>query len=193
MDDIVVLVEANNVGKSSILRAYEVAMNTGSKAGYLTIDDFPNNIVAPENLLEIEVYTIISENKPRGQWIKMLQNGEMLKREKWTWNSSGVEPKRRPKIQEAEITGLLQDMIKDKFKNIRSPSNTTRKTDYEILLEQIKEFQKTVAKAVNEETDNIEKTINKYLEGVFHNYVISLDAKPESNIENTYTPFKDTS
>lgn len=37
LDDIVVLVGANNVGKSSILRAYEVAMNTGSKAGYLTI------------------------------------------------------------------------------------------------------------------------------------------------------------
>lgn len=33
LDDIVVLVGANNVGKSSILRAYEVAMNTGSKAG----------------------------------------------------------------------------------------------------------------------------------------------------------------
>jgi len=30
LDDIVVLVGANNAGKSSILRAYEVAMNSGS-------------------------------------------------------------------------------------------------------------------------------------------------------------------
>lgn len=42
------------------------------------------------------------------------------------------------------------------------------------------------------ETENIEKSINEYLAGVFQNYVISLDAKPESNIEKTYTPFKET-
>lgn len=228
LDDIVVLVGANNVGKSSILRAYEVAMSTGSKAGYLAIDDFPNNIVDPKNLPEIEVHTIISENKPGEQWIKVLPNGEMLIREKWTWSSPGVEPKRqgfdvivndwadkvpwgapnianayRPKVhridafaspeeQESEITGLLQTIIKNRFKSITSPSNTSGKTDYELLLDQIRIFQKSVATAVNEETDNIEKSINKYLEGVFHNYVISLDAKPESNVEKTYTPFKET-
>ncbi len=228
LDDIVVLVGANNAGKSSILRAYEVAMSTGSKAGYLAIDDFPNNIVDPKNLPEIEVHTIISENKPGEQWIKVLPNGEMLIREKWTWSSPGVEPKRqgfdvivndwadkvpwgapnianayRPKVhridafaspeeQESEITGLLQTIIKNRFKSITSPSNTSGKTDYELLLDQIRIFQKSVATAVNEETDNIEKSINKYLEGVFHNYVISLDAKPESNVEKTYTPFKET-
>jgi putative ATP-dependent endonuclease of the OLD family len=50
LDDIVVLVGANNSGKSSILRAYEVAMNTGSNAGKLTLEDFPNNIVDNTNL-----------------------------------------------------------------------------------------------------------------------------------------------
>ena len=227
LDDIVVLVGANNVGKSSILRAYEVAMNAGSKAAYLTMDDFPNNKVDLENLPEIEVHTIISENKPGAQWIKTLPNGEMLIREKWTWSGSAVEPKRRgfdvvendwvdkvpwgapnvanayrpkvhrigafasPETQEAEITGLLQTIIKDRFKNIISPSNTSGKTDYELLLEQLKEFQKSVAMAVDAETDKIVKSINKYFEGVFHNYVISLDAKPESNVEKTYTPLKD--
>lgn len=228
LDDIVVLVGANNVGKSSILRAYEVAMSTGSKAGYLTIDDFPNNKVDLENLPEIEVHTIISENKPGEQWIQRLPNGEMLIREKWTWSSPAMEPKRRgfdvvendwvdkvpwgapnvanayrpkvhridafasPEAQEAEITGLLQTIIKDKFKGITSPENKTGKSDYEVLLDNIREFQKSVALTVNIETDNIEKNINKYLEGVFHNYVISLDAKPESNIEKTYTPFKES-
>ncbi|MGN0306592.1 MAG: AAA family ATPase [Lachnospiraceae bacterium] len=165
LDDIVVLVGANNVGKSSILRAYEVAMNAGSKAAYLTIDDFPNNRVDLENLPEIEVHTIISENKPGAQWIKILPNGEMLIREKWTWSGPALEPKRRgfdvvendwvdkvpwgapnvanayrpkvhrigafasPEMQEAEITGLLQTIIKDRFKNIISPSNTSGKTD----------------------------------------------------------------
>lgn len=228
LDDIVVLVGANNAGKSSILRAYEVAMNTGSKAGCLTIDDFPDNIVDHQNLPEIEVHTIISENRPGNQWVKALSNGEMLIREKWTWSSPGVEPKRqgfdvianewsdkvpwgapnianayRPKVhridafaspedQETEITKLLQAIIKDKFKNITSPNNTSGRTDYELLLDQIKEFQKTVATAIDKETEYIEQSINQYLEGVFHNYVISLDAKPESNIEKTYTPFKET-
>lgn len=228
LDDIVVLVGANNVGKSSILRAYEIAMSTGSKAGYLSIDDFPNNIVDLDNLPEIEVHTIISENKPGTQWVKTLQNGEMLIREKWTWSSPGVEPKRQgfdvnenkwvdkvpwgapnvanayrpkvhridafasPEIQEAEITGLIQAIIKDKFKNITSLNNKSGKTDYEILLDQIREFQRSVASAIDVETNNIEQSINQYLDGVFHNYVISLDVKPESNIEKTYTPFKES-
>lgn len=228
LDDIVVLVGANNVGKSSILRAYEVAMSTGSKAGYLTIDDFPNNAVDTENLPEIEVHTIISENKPGAQWIQILPNGEMLIREKWTWSAPSMEPKRQgfdviandwvdkvpwgapnvanayrpkvhridafasPEVQESEIIGLLQTIIKNTFKNITSPGNTSGKTDYELLLDQIKEFQKSVMVAVNKETDNIEENINRYLAGVFHNYVISLDAKPEINVEKTYTPFKET-
>jgi putative ATP-dependent endonuclease of the OLD family len=45
LDDIVVLVGPNNVGKSSILRAYEVVTQHGSKEGELEIDDFPNSKV----------------------------------------------------------------------------------------------------------------------------------------------------
>jgi putative ATP-dependent endonuclease of OLD family len=95
LDDIVVLVGANNTGKSSILRAYEVAMNTGSKAGQLAIDDFPNGIVSPDALPEVEVHTIISENKPGQQWVSDVGNGEMLIRERWTWSSPNAVPKRQ--------------------------------------------------------------------------------------------------
>ena len=45
LDDIVVLVGPNKVGKSSILRAYEIVMQQGSKEGRLIIDDFPNGVV----------------------------------------------------------------------------------------------------------------------------------------------------
>ncbi len=41
LDEIVVLVGPNNVGKSSILRAYEVVMSHGSKEGELTLRGFP--------------------------------------------------------------------------------------------------------------------------------------------------------
>ena len=46
LDDIVVLVGPNNVGKSSVLKAYEVIMSEGSNAGHLSIDDFPSGKVA---------------------------------------------------------------------------------------------------------------------------------------------------
>jgi len=95
LDDIVVLVGANNTGKSSILRAYEVAMNTGSKMGLLKIDDFPNREVNQNALPEVEVHTIISENKPGQQWVCDIGNGEMLIRERWRWSSPNIEPKRQ--------------------------------------------------------------------------------------------------
>lgn len=227
LDDIVVLVGANNSGKSSILRAYEVAMNTGSTAGKLHIEDFPNNIVSSEALPEIEVHTIISENKPGDRWIKHLPNGEMLIREKWTWSSPNVEPKRQgfdvqindwsdevpwgapnvanayrpkphrvdafasPESQASEITGILSSIIKDRLKAIKSPENTTEKTDYELLLDEISEFQKTVSAAIQEDVSKIEDSISEYLGEVFQNYVIKLDAKPETNVDKTYSPFKE--
>lgn len=210
LDDIVVLVGANNVGKSSILRAYEVAMSTGSKDGYLLIDDFPNNIVDGENLPEIEVQTIISENKPGAQWIRDLGNGEMLIREKWTWSSPNTEPKRQgydvlqedwsenvpwgapnvanayrpkphridafasPEVQAGAITGLLSTIIKDSLKKVISPLNISGKTDYEVLLDQIAAFQKSVSVSIEGQIDDIERSINKYLNEVFKNYVIKL-------------------
>ena len=64
LDEIVVLVGPNNVGKSSILRAYEVVMKQGSSEGKLQIDDFPNGVVDPNALPEIELQTIVFDNAP---------------------------------------------------------------------------------------------------------------------------------
>lgn len=228
LDDIVVLVGANNVGKSSILRAYEVAMNTGSTAGKLSIEDFSNNVVDPNRLPEIEVHTIISENKPGERWIKNLSNGEMLIRERWTWSSPNTDPRRQgydvqaddwsdevpwgaanvanayrpkphridafasPEKQASETTGLMSAIIKDNLKKIVSPSNISGKTDYEMLIDQISTFQNNVAVSIDTQVKLIEDSISQYLNEVFSNYVIKLDAKPESNIDKTYSPFKDT-
>ena len=95
LDDIVVLVGANNAGKSSILRAYEVAMNSNSKEGYLDLEDFPNRVVLPEALPEVEVHTILSEDKPGQQWNLDIGNGEWLIRERWIWSKPDAPPKRQ--------------------------------------------------------------------------------------------------
>lgn len=93
LDDIVVLVGENNVGKSSILKAYELAMSQGSNKADLKIEDFPHNIIDPENLPEIELHTIVFDNSPGEKWIEQLENGELLIRERWIWSGEG-KPKR---------------------------------------------------------------------------------------------------
>ncbi len=228
LDDIVILVGANNSGKSSILRAYEVAMNTGSKAGQLSIDDFPNGIVKESQLPEIEVHTIVSENKPGERWIEYLENGEMLIREKWIWCSPSVDPKRSgydvqaklwseevpwgaanvanayrpkphridafasPEAQAEEITKLLSELIKNQLKTIKSPENTSEKTDYDVLMDDIAKFQHNVSASIQGKVTEIEESISEYLAHIFQDYTIKLDAKPETNIEKTYSPFKES-
>lgn len=93
LNEIVVLVGANNVGKSSILKAYELAMSQGSNKGKLKIEDFPNNKIDPDILPEIELHTIIYDNSPGERWIAVLPNGERLVKERWIWANEG-DPKR---------------------------------------------------------------------------------------------------
>lgn len=94
LDDIVVLVGPNNVGKSTILRAYEVIMSEGSKEANLSLDDFPNGEVKQDALPEIELQTVVYDNSPGERWIRVDEiTGEKYVREKWTWSNPG--PPRR--------------------------------------------------------------------------------------------------
>lgn len=96
LDEIVVLVGPNNAGKSSILRAYEVVMNHGSKSGMLAIDDFPNSQVVPQQLPEIEIETVVFDEKMPGErWVaKDAVTGEMTVREQWTFTSPNAAPRK---------------------------------------------------------------------------------------------------
>jgi putative ATP-dependent endonuclease of OLD family len=89
LDEIVVLVGANNVGKSSILKAYEIAMSDGSKSGELTIEDFPRNIIDPLNIPQIEIHTIVYDIRVGDQWLHKTNEEEWLVKERWTWEAVG--------------------------------------------------------------------------------------------------------
>lgn len=95
LDDIVVLVGPNNSGKSSILRAYEIAMSEGSKAGQLKQDDFPNGNVDPESPVEIELVTEVIVGDPGKQWLgdldgkPVIGEGRKYVKEKWVWTAVG--------------------------------------------------------------------------------------------------------
>lgn len=94
LNDIVVLVGPNNAGKSSILKAYETVMHDGSKKSILGIDDFPNNVVDPENLPEVELHSIVFEERVGAHWLHKTEKNELLVKEKWTWNGPGQLPNR---------------------------------------------------------------------------------------------------
>jgi len=94
LDDIVVLVGPNNVGKSSILRAYEIVMSEGSKEADLVIEDFPNGKIIENKYPEIELQTIVYDNSPGEDWLLKQENVEQLVRERWIWKEPG-KPKRQ--------------------------------------------------------------------------------------------------
>lgn len=89
LDDIVVLVGPNNVGKSSIIRAYQVVMSQGSTAGKLSLEDFPDGRVDPEKYPEIELVTVVADNSPGDDWIYKNEDGEMEVKERWFWKDIG--------------------------------------------------------------------------------------------------------
>lgn len=95
LDKIVVLVGPNNAGKSSILRAYEIAMSEGSSEATLYQDDFQMGLINQYALPEIELHTVVHDNAPGPRWIGNDQETqEQIVREKWTWTAPGP-PKRR--------------------------------------------------------------------------------------------------
>lgn len=225
LDDIVVLVGPNNVGKSSILRAYEVVMQHGSKEGRLNTNDFPNGIVDPQNLPTIELHTIIHDKAPGEKWISETPEGELLIRERWTWDSPNKDPKRQgfdvsindwsdkvpwgapniansrrplphridafatPDKQATEITKLITGLLKEKISQIRTDP-TQEQSDYELILDKIKSLQTKAVEATEAEIRVIEEEISSHLGKLFPNHKIRFDAKPETDIEKTYEPFK---
>jgi putative ATP-dependent endonuclease of OLD family len=100
LDDIVVLVGPNNVGKSSVLKAYEVIMSEGSTAGQLTIEDFPSGKVDLGALPEIELHTVVFDNTPGPEWMEKTESGEMLVREKWYWPAPGAPTRRGYNVEQ---------------------------------------------------------------------------------------------
>lgn len=227
LDDIVVLVGPNNVGKSSILRAYETVMSHGSKDGKLTINDFPNGQVDPANPPTIELHTIVFNDAPGKRWLDPTSNCEWLIREKWVWESPNKDPIRQgfdvekndwddqvpwgapnvansrrplphridafatPDKQASEITKLITSLLKEKLSDIKSDPEQ-EKSDYELVLDKIKDLQTKVVQAAEDEIKIIENEISEYLGKLFPKHRIKFDAKPEGDLEGTYQPFKNT-
>lgn len=91
IDKIVLLVGANNAGKSTILKAIEVVTDCLD----LEECDFHNNQVDPKNLPEIEVHSIATnETKPGDEWCQSVSENTYIIKEKWIWKGTKKAPER---------------------------------------------------------------------------------------------------
>lgn len=165
LNDIVVLVGANNVGKSSILKAYEIVMSHGSNKCKLELDDFPNNKIDPENLPEIELHTIVYDNNPGQKWITILENGERLVKERWLWTNIG-DPKREGWDTEANHWSSQVPWGAPHVANSRRPE-PHRVNAFDSPEEQAKEIKKLLMQALNDRIKYL-KTANQGEENEYY-------------------------
>ena len=92
LDEVVVLVGPNNVGKSTILRAYQAI--TESSVPKLTLDDFHECEVDPNALPTIELVTAVGDDLPGSRWVQKI-DGENIVRERWVWKEVEAPAKRQ--------------------------------------------------------------------------------------------------
>lgn len=230
LDDIVVLVGANNTGKSSILRAYELVMEVGKK-GEMALDDFPGGTIpegglADDELPTIELETVLYEDSkpPAEKWIATKENGDRHVRERWVWKAPGKPDKRGfdveadrwdpehgpwgvasvaqfnrpaahrieafddPKKQAEAIIELLVEATKQRVKELTE--NQGEEGAYSKLLDGVAELQRTVAKEALEAVESVRAELGKAMAHVFPNYSITLDARPEDDLNKVISLFK---
>ena len=94
-----------------------------------------------------------------------------------------------PESQATKITDLITELLREKLSSIKTLPEQ-EKSDYELVLEKIKDLQLKVVVATEQEIGKIEEEISQYLEKVFPKHKIKFNPNPESDIEKTYTPFK---
>lgn len=90
LDDIVCLVGANNAGKTTVLRAYELAVQQEK----LDIKDFNCNANGNPATVELWVHIPKSAGNIDEKWKEKTEDGLLLVRSKWEWPLEGGKPNR---------------------------------------------------------------------------------------------------
>lgn len=90
LDDIVCLVGANNAGKTTVLRAYELAVQQEK----LDIKDFNCNANGNPATVELWIHIPESAGNIDEKWKEKTSDGLLLVRSKWEWPLEGGKPTR---------------------------------------------------------------------------------------------------
>ncbi len=204
LEKIVVLVGPNNVGKSTILRAYEYVMDHKN----ITADDFPGGNFDPNNPPTIELETWLGEEKPGSEWLIKDDTGEAYIREKWTWGEDcrpiregwnggwssqvpwgapNVARARRPKPHRVEafstseeqttaVAKLLLEYIKERAQDGDDDSSPFGK-----IKKVYKEVHDELVQDTKERVSQVENAITSLLSNVFGGYKVQFEVSPNNN------------
>lgn len=211
LDRIVVLVGPNNVGKSTILRAYQYVMDHRN----ISVDDFPSGNFDQENPPTIELETWLGEEAPGEDWWIIEDQGNYI-RERWIWgedlkpvrqgwSSSAnewspkvpwgapniakaqrprphrVEAFASPQEQAAQVAKLLVEWIKEGATNFTSFDNEEDTSAFGKIIKAYKDVHEELVKETRERVSLAESAITSLVSSVFDGYKVKFDVYPNEN------------
>lgn len=146
----------------------------------------------------------------REQWIWDSPNKDPIRRgfdvvkgawdEEVPWGAPNVANSRRPQPhridafqhpdeQAKAIADLVLSILKDRIAQVKSDPNS-EKSDFDLVIDRIRELQAKVAAETEGEVQKIESEISAYLERIFPQHRVKVDARAETDVDKTYSPFK---
>lgn len=185
IDNIVVLIGPNNVGKTTVLKAYELFRSSGAPQ---CVADFYQN--DEKNAIEIAgVFGEISEedkNQIGTKWIYLNEDGEDIIKYKWVWEKSGEKGKKFSwdnekgewslggmggwdakivscipvplKVNPFDDSEQLEKQIVDLLTSAVKENLKDKQSEVTKMIEQINDIAKDVKKEIS---DELEKTTGK--------------------------------
>lgn len=208
LDQIVVLVGANNVGKSTILRAYEYVMGHAN----ISKEDIPRGKYDEMNPPEVELETWLGREVPGEEWIINDDQSGSYIREKWTWGEDlkpirkgyrpdtgwdervpwgapNVAKARRPKPhrvsafsppqeQADQVAGLLLQWVKDHAKLEKLDANGLDASSFGKLKKLYADAHSEVVQETSERLEAAEKAISSIVSNVFQGYEVKFESSP---------------
>lgn len=115
------------------------------------------------------------------------------------WGAPNVANSRRPQPhridafqhpdeQAKAIAELVLSLLKERIKQLKSAPDAER-SHYDRVIDSIRALQKQVAAETETEVQKIESEISTYLERIFPQHRVKVDARAETDVEKTYSPF----
>lgn len=202
IDDIVVLIGPNNVGKTTVLKAYETFRNSGAP---LAIDDFYQS--RETNPVEIAgIFNEISEAdkaKIGEKWVYLNEENEEVVQYKWMWNKSNQKGEKFAwnnvekewigggmggwdaiiasciplplKINPFDDSAQLEKQIVELLTSAVKENVKSNQSKVSKMMENINNLAKDVKTEIAEELDEITGKLENNLNDIFPDHKVDID------------------
>lgn len=202
IDNIVVLIGPNNVGKTTVLKAYELFRSSGAAQ---TIDDFYQN--KENNPIEIAgIFNEINEEDKvqiGEKWIYLSGDNEEVIKYKWVWNKSGEKGKKYSwnneeekwvaggmggwdtkiasciplplKISPFDDSEQLERQIVEILTSAVKDNVKNNQSKVATMIKQINDLAKNVKNEISEELDKTTDKLQKNLSDIFPEHIVDIE------------------